>query len=289
MKTNKSDSFSSQPLTDEKCTVEPFQLQGSTKAHIRSPAAMVCLGDTLIIADLDLNHVIKVDKVGNVVAKYDLSEELGEVTGLTTYGKDFFVVQEKGITLVSSEDKNVKNRQIKVYKPNVRQIGKVLALNNVNFIISDGSNLLQYSATDNKLVPLNIKTQGLGPVSHIDTEVIKEERRYFVTFISSHTVHIYSQFWTRIAGIGGTIGSCDGRFYWPRSTAVISQTHFVVADYGNHRVSVFNMDGSFSGHLLSGDKQGLKAPVYLSYKAPLLWIMSYCYGKVSVSCWSLQI
>ena len=47
-----------------------------------------------------------------------------------------------------------------------------------------------------------------------------------------------------------------------------------MADCGNHRISKFSIDGVFLGHVFT-ERDGIKWPTGLDYKAPNLWITEY--------------
>jgi hypothetical protein len=47
-----------------------------------------------------------------------------------------------------------------------------------------------------------------------------------------------------------SVGSGDGELRWPRGLCFIDDDyHVAIADYGNHRVSVFSVDGQFIRHI----------------------------------------
>ena len=72
----------------------------------------------------------------------------------------------------------------------------------------------------------------------------------------------------------GKTGSQDGQLLNPEATAATPGGHILVADHGNHRISKFSIDGVFLGHIFT-ERDGIKWPFGLDYKAPSLWITEY--------------
>ena len=73
----------------------------------------------------------------------------------------------------------------------------------------------------------------------------------------------------------GSMGKGEGEFHFPRSVAVTSQGHFVVADTDNNRVQVFDASGAFLRCLAQGRVQ---TPVSVC-----LWGL---HNQIMVACWS---
>ena len=78
---------------------------------------------------------------------------------------------------------------------------------------------------------------------------------------------------TFISSFGKT-GAEDGQLLNPKATAATPGGHILVADRGNHRISKFSIDGVFLGHVFT-ERDGIKYPFGLDYKAPNLWITEY--------------
>ena len=72
----------------------------------------------------------------------------------------------------------------------------------------------------------------------------------------------------------GKTGTQDGQLLNPRATAATPGGHILVTDCGNHRISKFSIDGVFLEHVFT-ERDGIKYPFGLDYKAPNLWITEY--------------
>ena len=94
---------------------------------------------------------------------------------------------------------------------------------------------------------------------------------YLVCEADNHKIHIYSSSWTLQRSIGSP-GSGEGQFNGPAYVLVLPTNNILVADFNNHRISEYNMNGQFIRHVLQ-QQDGIYRPYQISYHHPYLWLV----------------
>ena len=109
---------------------------------------------------------------------------------------------------------------------------------------------------------------------------------YLVCVAGFGKINLYNSKWQHQRTIG-EMGTKNGNFSCPNSVVVLLDNKFLVADYGNDRVSQFTLDGQFCCHILE-KKDGIVKPTKLSYCHPYLWVIYECEsGKFNAECFKL--
>ena len=93
---------------------------------------------------------------------------------------------------------------------------------------------------------------------------------YLVTLYGSHTINLYDDMWNLVTTFGGQ-GSADGQFQHPTGAVMSNNRTLIVADYGNHRVSEFTLQGKFLRHLITV-ADGLRYPHGVAASCSHMWI-----------------
>ena len=95
---------------------------------------------------------------------------------------------------------------------------------------------------------------------------------YAVSETGRHQVHVYNSTWSLYQTLGGTRGSGDGQLQFPYSTIGLPDGSIIISDFGNQRVSLFNIKGRFVRHILTRS-DGLSYPRAMSISLPYLWLI----------------
>ena len=127
--------------------------------------------------------------------------------------------------------------------------------------------------TETKLTKQVLVKEGEKWGTYITCAHCEEGLRFILSFTSLHRIEIYNSDWHLLT----SISKCgSGSFKRPRSTCV-TPGGLLVADFCNHRISYFNIDGQFKQHVVT-QKDGLVDPWGLCYKAPFIWVTQYATG-----------
>ena len=158
---------------------------------------------------------------------------------------------------------------------NAGQLSKVVAGNKLFIVITkkttieaeetNDSNMDSIKENEETTKEVEISMEVGGPCGVIDNsaESVMKKNQDDSIFVFCYDGTLKSSF--------GKRGSQDGQLLNPESTAATPGGHILVADRGNHRISKFSIDGVFFGHVFT-ERDGIKWPTGLDYKAPNLWI-----------------
>ena len=115
-----------------------------------------------------------------------------------------------------------------------------------------------------------VRITGLSQPTSVSYLFYNNTVYYIVCEYDNHRITVYNNTWDRIRTIGRR-GSNDGELNNPTSAIVSDEDTIIISDYGNHRISEFNFNGTFLHHLLVSS-DGFRYPLYMSYYYPHLWM-----------------
>ena len=135
--------------------------------------------------------------------------------------------------------------------------------------------IFSYNVTSkNKQVHLT----GLYYPSSVSFMTYNSRIYYVVCELLRHQVRVYNSSWGLYKILGG-YGSGDGQLKGPQSAIGLPDGSVIIADSGNYRVSLFNIQGRFIRHILTRS-DGLSYPSAMSISLPYLYL-TYQQGSYS--------
>ena len=127
--------------------------------------------------------------------------------------------------------------------------------------------IFSYNVTSkNKQVHLT----GLGVPFSVSFMTYNSHLYYVVCDWGHHQVNVYNSTWGLYKTLGG-YGSGDGQLKEPQSAIGLPDGSVIIADSGNYRVSLFNIQGRFIRHILTRS-DGLSYPSAMSISLPYLYL-----------------
>ena len=247
-----------------------FSVNKSDKLNCGKQIAFIG-SDVLIINNVNPQHVIRLDKKGELMTRYyPLIKDEG-VRGVAVYGNYIYIAQKKSITRVSQFDDDKV-----LYNPDVcEDINKILVEDQSSILISTGGykkngKIYRFDIDKKNTTML---TQNLNWPTYINKTDQQGYVKYIVTEEGPDLIKVYDQKWNIVRVIGKP-GSKDGELSLPYSTA-ITELGILVADYWNHRVSHFTLEGEFLSHVIT-KQDGLENPTGIAYRFPYLWVCTLC-------------
>ena len=255
-----------------------FSVNKSDKFNCGSQITFVG-SDVLLINNVKPQHVIRLNRKGELMIRYYPLMKDEEVRGVAVFENYIYIAQDKSITRVSqfNDDKVL-------YNPDIDEdINKILVEDQSSILISTGGyyqngKIIRFDIDKKNTARL---TQNLNWPTYINKTGQQGCVKYIVTETGSHQIKVYDQKWNVLHVIGKP-GSNDGELTWPYSTA-ITELGILVADLFNHRVSHFTLEGQFVSHVIT-NQDGLERPTGLAYAFPYLWV---CTESEGVKCYEL--
>ena len=239
------------------------------------PVGIACSNHSyLFIADKNLPFVTKINGNGEVISKIQTTQRHGKVVNVRTLGDILYVGQERCITKYRMSLSDL-DGDIEEYHPDVKQMYDFDVVDEQMFIVTEEEGRVYEYNTETKLTKQVLVKEGVKWGTCITCAHCEEGLRFILSFNSLDRIEIYNRDWHLLTSIS-KYGS--GSFNRPISTCV-TPGGFLVADWGNHRISYFNIGGQFKQHVVT-EKDGLHYPYGLCYKAPFVWVTQYAPGKV---------
>ena len=234
--------------------------------------------DVLLINNVNPQHVIRLNKKGEQMARYYPLMKDEEVRGVVVFENYIYIAQKKSITRVSQFDDDKV-----LYNPDIDEdINKILVEDQSSILISTG-----YYNENGKIYRFDIDkkntamlTQNLNCPTYINKTDQQGSVKYIVTEYGPDLIKVYDQKWNLLSVIGKH-GSNDGELNCPYSTA-ITELGILVADCYNQRVSHFTLEGEFLSHVIT-KQNGLSYARGIAYRFPYLWVC----GSGCVKCYEL--
>ena len=250
---------------------------------ITRPHQIATVGtDSVIVADFDLKHVVRLDYSGNIVGKYvpTIAEE--PIWGADTYGDNLYILQKSYITKMSLSKMGPDG--VSVYKPG-GNLCKFSIVNENKFVISDGAGggIFEYYLQDCSYKQVVNK---LNFASFLSVCKTSDGPFYIVTEANAHKVRVYNHKWKSVSKFGGQ-GDKDGKLNLPGATSVTEKGTILVTDYHNHRISQFTLSGSFVNHVLTYKENGIQYPQVLAYRTPYLWVGEKFGDHIAIKCFAV--
>ena len=243
---------------------------------IKQPVGITCSHQGyLFIADKQSQFVTKINDNGEVISKIQKTQQHGNVVNVRTFGDVLYIGQEKCITKHSLSDPD---RDIEEYHPDVTEMYDFDVVNEQMFIVTEKKGRVYEYNTVTKITKKVLVKEGAKWGTYITCVQCEDGLRFILSFNSLQLIEIYNRDWQLLTSIS-KYGS--GSFNQPGATCV-TPGGFLVADWDNHRISYFNIDGQFKQHVVT-KKNGLQYPSGLCYKAPFIWVTQYAWfttGKV---------
>ena len=225
-------------------------------------------------------HVIRLNKEGEVVARYYPRNTQNFVCGVDVYDNDIYMLQCNVITVITHREEN--NITYNIDKSSI--IGMLVKDKRTIFVsqYKNPGGIFQYDTITGTTETL---VEGLNEPRFMSRTYTADGYRYIVTERGAHCIKVYNDRWELLHSFGGK-GSAEGLFNAPAGKAITRMGTVLVADYYNNRISHYSLDGEFLSHVVTKD-HGLELPYALSYKHPYLWV---CRGAspTFVKCFELK-
>lgn len=137
-----------------------------------------------------------------------------------------------------------------------RPLGVALGPGNRVYVAEAGAHRVRvFSAEGQELASLGGRGQGAGQLQEPHGVAVAPDGTIFVADTGNHRICVFSADGEPLRQWGG-LGSAAGRFHTPRGLA-LSGNRLAVADEGNQRVQLFDLEGR---HLLSVPTRGGEGP-----------------------------
>ena len=225
-------------------------------------------------------HVIRLNKEGEVVTRYYPKDTEKGVLGIDVYDSDIYMLQLNTITVTTQREKN--NITYITYNINRSNMSAVLVKDKTTIFVSQEENPGGIFKYDTVKGTTKTVVQGLKRPTFMSGMCISDGYRYIVTERGAHCIRVYNDRWELLHSFRG-YGTTEGLFNAPTATATTGMGTLLVADYNNHRISHYSLDGQFLSHVVT-KHDGLLAPFAMTYKHPYLWV---CCDQV-VKCFELK-
>ena len=220
------------------------------------------------------SQVFKINSQGQTVAELYDCNLCKNIFGLVLLGINLYVIHSNGTVV---EIQSLTGQLLEVYS-----VTDVIRIRHYGTLWSDPSKIPN---TDILLLPDNskgevfsysltskvkeVKVVGLKKPKSVTYFFSKNAVFYIVCqYWASVSINVYNSSWHLLYAFGGN-GSADGNLYKPYGVIVSSNNSIIVSDRGNHRISVFTIDGEFLHHIPIA---GIQKPYALSYFKPNLWV-----------------
>ena len=237
--------------------------------------------DVLVASYLKPFHVIRLNKEGELVARYYPKDTQKNVLAVTVYNNDIYMLQDKTVTVISQKG----NMENITYNINRNNITSMLVKDKATIFVSQLKNPGSIFKFNVLLHTIETVVQGLNNPSYMNMVYTPEGYRYIITEEQSHSIKVYNDKWEEIYTFGG-FGSSDGFFNWPEATAVTDMGTLLVSDQCNHRISHFTLEGQFLSHVVTRLDGGLNSPMGICYKHPYMWV---CVARANfLKCFELK-
>ena len=224
-------------------------------------------------------QVLRVNVRGQVIQNVYQCVRCYYITGLLVLNNNLYVIYNDGRLL----EININNTNtVQVYQvPDVREIRHYGSLSYHPSVITHPDLLLLAIYNKGEIFSYNVTSKnkqvhltGLNHPTSVSFMTYNSHLYYIVCEEYRHQVLIYNSSWSLYKTLGGTEGSDDGELWFPHSAIGLPDGSVIISDFGNPRVSLFNIKGRFIKHLLT-QSDGLLRPGPMSISLPYLWLIDY--------------
>ena len=233
----------------------------------------------------DKDHASRLSDKGNVIRNLITTDKL--ITGfILMSNKECLILNTDGsLQRVRIEDGQFLGSGYEV--PDVEWLCDGIRIDDDQVLLADrdkGQIFIYDIKTRNKHVVLD----KLNRPTSVDKAVTDQGVFYIVNECGARTVRVYNESWRLVTSIGGEGGEV-GRLILPRSARVLPDNSIIVADWGNHRISRFTIQGDFVNHIIKLS-DGIRYPYRLAVKYPYVWVapVKYPYAWVAYSHYSIK-
>ena len=222
------------------------------------------------------SQVLRVNATGQVIQH--VYKCLGCIKeGLLVLNNNIYVIYWNG-RLVEININNTNT--IQVYQvPNVRGITHYGSLSYHPSVITHPDLLLLADFSKGEIFSYNVTSKnkqvhltGLSSPTSVSFMTYNSHLYYIVCESHFDQVFVYNSTWGLYKTLGGTRGSGDGQLWDPYSAIGLPDGSIIISDTGNHRVSLFNIQGRFVRHILT-ESDGLSGPRAMSISLPYIWLI----------------
>ena len=210
-------------------------------------------------------HVICLNKEGQVVARYYPKDTQKEVLGVDVYDSDIYMLQWNTITVITHKENN--NITYNIDRINM---SAMLVKDKTTIFVSQfdyPGGIIKY---DTVKCSTDTVVEGLTKPTFISKICTSEGHRYILTETGAHCIRVYNDRWELLHSFGGK-GNAEGLLSVPTATAITRMGTVLVADYNNHRISHYSLDGQFLSHVVT-KHDGVAYPFAMCYKYLYLWV-----------------
>ena len=239
-------------------------IQKSDKINCVNDVALV--GSDVLFPTLNQpRHVIRLNKEGEVVARYYPKDTQKDVYCVDVYDNDIYMLQDNTVTVITHREEN--NITYNIDRSNMT--GLLVKDKTIIFILQyeNPGEIFKYDTVKGTSETV---VEGLGNPTFMNRMYTPEGYRYIVTESGAHCIKVYNDRWELLHSFGGK-GSTEGLFDVPTATAITEMGTVLVADGNNHRISHYSLDGQFLSHVVTKD-DGLEYPIGICYRHPYLWV-----------------
>ena len=235
-------------------------------------------GTVLVFHDKDnKHHVSRLSDRGDVIRNLIATDK--EITGLILISDTECLILHKDGSLqcVRIEDGQVLGSGYKV--PDVTWLCDGIRI--------DEDQVLMVDSIKGEVITYNMKTRDkhvvideLDDPTSVDKAVTDQGVFYVVNEEGAHTVRVYNDRWRLVTSIGSH-GKDDGCLNRPETARVLPDNTVIVADWGNHSISRFTIEGDFIDHVIK-QSDGISYPSRLALQYPYVWV---AYGYYDLKCY----
>ena len=227
------------------------------------------------------HHVIRLSDRGEVISNLITTDK--DITGfILMSNNECLILHEDSLQSVRIEDGQVLGSGYKV--PDVKHLHDGIRIDDdqVLLVDSDKGEVITYNMkTRNKHVVID----ELNHPTSVDKAVTDQGVFYIVNEWLANTVSVYNDRWRLVASRGG-LGDSDGRLNNPHTARVLPDNTIIVADYCNHRISRFTLQGDFIDHVIK-QSDGIRRPYRLAVQYPNVWVSEGQRSPYNIKCYQI--
>ena len=267
----------------------PVLLLNLTKIEnlsLKNPEQIEFIDENLVgLVDWALPYVCILDEQGEVVAKYYGREKGQPLKGFQMCRNSMHIVQSNAITKINLGFPT--QEPVLATNTNIPKMSKIAFLEKDKGIVASfrGNCLYEYNAQDGKW---NVLVEDLNGPSHVNIFEDPTGIKYLVTLRNGQYISVFDENWNYLYKIGKG-GKEDGELQYPGATVVTPSGVVLVTDWGNNRICMFAMEGTFLGHLMT-EKDGIQSPIGIALKYPKMWITEHSTGAnhAAIKCFQFE-
>ena len=231
-------------------------------------------GGAFVNIDVSSNYteqVLRVNVRGQVIQHVHQCVVCHNIGGLLVLNNNLYVIYNNG-TLVEININNTNT--VQVYQvPNVSEIRHHGSLSYHPSVITHPDLLLLVDVYKDEIFSYNVTSKNkqvhlTNLTNPISVSFMTYNSQLYYVVCQTLKVFIYNSTW----GLYKTLGWFDGLLSFPISAIGLPDGSVIIADFGNHRVSLFNIQGRFIRHILTRS-DGLLYPRDMSISLPYLYLI----------------